>query len=35
MATALRPDVDLDGDLVPDHLSVGYRITGVPVIIDN
>jgi hypothetical protein len=35
LATALRPDVDTDGDMVPDILSLGVKISAVPVTIDN
>lgn len=35
LATALRPDVDTDGDMVPDLLSVGMKVNAVPVTIDD
>ena len=31
----LQPDVDIDGDLEPDVLSLGYRISGIHINIDN
>ena len=35
LATALRPDVDIDGDQIPDLLSVGIKFSAIPVTIDN
>ena len=35
LATALRPDVDIDGDQVPDLLSLGIRVSAISITIAN
>jgi hypothetical protein len=34
-ADGLKPDVDIDNDGVPDVLSLGYKISGMHINIDN